>query len=90
MDARRRSSLEGGVERCGREVGAKCSRFERCFVTKLRRAAEQAKIVIVNHHLFFADLAVPEEAGSRVLPPGTRWCSTRRTISRTPRRRSSG
>jgi len=39
-------------------LGQKCPRFEDCFVTKARRRAQEADIVIVNHHLFFADLAL--------------------------------
>jgi ATP-dependent DNA helicase DinG len=49
-------------------LGARCPHFERCFVTQLRRRAARAHLVIVNHHLFFADLAVPDESSSRVLP----------------------
>jgi ATP-dependent DNA helicase DinG len=39
-------------------LGPRCPYFERCFVTQARRRAQQAEIVIVNHHLFFADLAL--------------------------------
>lgn len=49
-------------------LGSDCPFFESCFVTRLRRRAEQARLVIVNHHLFFADLAIPAAASSRVLP----------------------
>jgi ATP-dependent DNA helicase DinG len=45
-------------------IGSKCDHFEACFVTRMRREAERARIVVVNHHLFFADLA----AGGGVLP----------------------
>ncbi len=45
-------------------IGSKCEHFEPCFVTRMRREAEAAQIVVVNHHLFFADLA----AGGGVLP----------------------
>ncbi len=48
-------------------AGSKCPEYERCFLTRLRREAERAKIVVVNHHLFFADLAVRGPFGS-VLP----------------------
>jgi ATP-dependent DNA helicase DinG len=51
-------------------LGARCPYFERCFVTGMRRRALDAQLVIVNHHLFFADLALrsawPE---AQVLPP---------------------
>ena len=52
--------------------GARCPRFEDCFVTRARRAAEQAQLVVVNHALFFADLALRargEGLGLQVLPP---------------------
>jgi ATP-dependent DNA helicase DinG len=50
-------------------LGPKCPHHEQCFVTRARRAAEKAEIVIVNHHLFFADLALRGTTpGGRVLP----------------------
>ncbi|MBX3185410.1 MAG: ATP-dependent DNA helicase [Labilithrix sp.] len=39
-------------------IGAGCKYFDECFVTRMRRAADEAQIVVVNHHLFFADLAL--------------------------------
>src|SRR5262249_45661175 len=39
-------------------LGLRCMLFEDCFVTRMRRRAQQANLVIVNHHLFFADLAL--------------------------------
>lgn len=39
-------------------IGAGCKYYDECFVTQMRRDAEQAQIVVVNHHLFFADLAL--------------------------------
>ena len=50
-------------------IGARCSHYEDCFVTKARRRAEDAQIVVVNHHLFFADLATRQPHGGGVLPP---------------------
>ena len=53
-------------------IGAGCQHFEACFVTRMRREAEEAQIVVVNHHLFLADLALrtgPRGARSTVLPP---------------------
>jgi ATP-dependent DNA helicase DinG len=50
-------------------LGPKCPHHEQCFVTRARRAAEKADIVVVNHHLFFADLALRGSSpGARVLP----------------------
>jgi ATP-dependent DNA helicase DinG len=39
-------------------IGASCKHYDECFVTRMRRQADEAQIVVVNHHLFFADLAL--------------------------------
>ena len=39
-------------------IGARCPHHERCFVTAMRRGAATADVVVTNHHLFFADLAL--------------------------------
>lgn len=49
-------------------LGAKCPHFDECFVTSMKRDAEAAQIVVVNHHLFFADLALRGPHPGRVLP----------------------
>lgn len=49
-------------------IGAECSDYQECFVVKARRAAQEADIVVVNHHLFFADLAIKEEGFGELLP----------------------
>ncbi len=50
-------------------LGSRCPYYESCFVTKARRRAEKADLVVVNHHLFFSDLALRKEhPGARVLP----------------------
>jgi len=41
-------------------LGQKCSAFETCFITEMRRRAMVSDIIIVNHHLFFADLAIKQ------------------------------
>ena len=43
-------------------IGQKCSQWERCFITEMRRRAMESDIIIVNHHLFFADLAIKLQA----------------------------
>jgi len=43
-------------------IGQKCSEFDRCFITEMRRRGMESDIVIVNHHLFFADLAIKLQA----------------------------
>jgi len=49
-------------------VGAGCPFFSECFVTRMRREAEAAQLVVVNHHLFFADLALRGPHPARVIP----------------------
>jgi ATP-dependent DNA helicase DinG len=49
-------------------VGPQCRFYGECFVTRMKRNAEAARIVVVNHHLFFADLALRGEHPGRVLP----------------------
>jgi ATP-dependent DNA helicase DinG len=48
-------------------TGTRCPEYESCWLTVMKRRAQQAQIVVVNHHLFFADLAVRSSFGS-VLP----------------------
>ena len=49
-------------------LGAECPRFAECFVFKARRVAQAADIVVVNHHLFVADLALRDDAIRDFLP----------------------
>ena len=53
------SRLDARSEAC---LGSTCPDYQRCFVTEMRRKAQESDIVIVNHHLFFADLAVRQQA----------------------------
>ena len=43
-------------------LGQKCSAFETCFITEMHRKAMESDIIIVNHHLFFADLGIKQQA----------------------------
>jgi ATP-dependent DNA helicase DinG len=49
-------------------TGQKCPDFDPCFITRMRDRAQQADIIVVNHHLFFADLALRNSAYGSVLP----------------------
>ena len=49
-------------------LGSDCPFFSDCFVVKARRAAQEADIVVVNHHLLFADLAIKQEGFGEILP----------------------
>jgi ATP-dependent DNA helicase DinG len=49
-------------------TGQKCQQFDRCFITQMHQRAAESDIIIVNHHLFFADLAVKEEDYAGIIP----------------------
>lgn len=50
-------------------TGQKCPNFERCFITAMHQRAVESDIVIVNHHLFFADLSLRDERGEGGILP---------------------
>ncbi|HSE32175.1 MAG TPA: helicase C-terminal domain-containing protein [Pyrinomonadaceae bacterium] len=52
-------------------LGQKCPEFEPCFITRMRNRAQQSDIVVVNHHLFFADLNLRNGMYGAVLPDYT-------------------
>ncbi|HKP85629.1 MAG TPA: ATP-dependent DNA helicase [Blastocatellia bacterium] len=49
-------------------LGQKCPEYDSCFITRMRQEAQEADVVIVNHHLFFADLALRGGDYGAVLP----------------------
>lgn len=49
-------------------LGSKCSSFDQCFVMAARREALTADVVVVNHHLFLADLVLRDEGMAELLP----------------------
>ena len=49
-------------------LGSQCPEFKNCYVNQARRAALAADVVVINHHLFFADLAVRESGMAELLP----------------------
>ena len=51
--------LDARTDRC---TGSQCQQFDRCFITEMRRRAAESDIIIVNHHLFCADLAIKAAA----------------------------
>jgi len=53
------------VDNC---LGQKCPEYSKCHVVKARRAAQEADLVVVNHHLLLADLAMKEEGFVEFLP----------------------
>jgi ATP-dependent DNA helicase DinG len=51
--------LDARADTC---LGQKCSAWDKCFITEMHRRAIESDIIIVNHHLFFADLAIKQQA----------------------------
>ncbi len=59
------SELTSSPETC---QGSKCRFYKDCFVTRMRKRAQEADLVIVNHHLYFSDLAMQEKRFGEVIP----------------------
>jgi ATP-dependent DNA helicase DinG len=53
------------VDNC---LGGECPRFDDCFVSRARNEAQEADVVVVNHHLLFADMAIKQSGFGEVLP----------------------
>ena len=49
-------------------TGQKCPEFRECFITAMQQRAKEADLIIVNHHLFFADLALKQDDFGSILP----------------------
>jgi ATP-dependent DNA helicase DinG len=49
-------------------LGSACAQYGDCFVMKARRRAAEADLVVVNHHLFFADVVLRDEGAADLLP----------------------
>jgi ATP-dependent DNA helicase DinG len=49
-------------------TGQKCQQFQRCFITLMHQRAAESDVIIVNHHLFFADLAIRDLDFGSILP----------------------
>src|ERR1700690_1937885 len=49
-------------------TGQKCDEFQNCFITSMHQRAQDADVIIVNHHLFFADLAIRQDDFGAILP----------------------
>jgi ATP-dependent DNA helicase DinG len=57
--------LTSSSENC---LGTRCRLYNECFVTRMRRRAQDADLVIVNHHLYMADLSIREKDFGEVIP----------------------
>ena len=49
-------------------LGTECGRLDDCFLVKARRRAQEADVLVVNHHLLFADMALRDEGFGELLP----------------------
>ena len=49
-------------------LGSACGHYQDCFVMKARKRAAEADVVVVNHHLFFADMVLRDEGAADLLP----------------------
>lgn len=49
-------------------LGSECQYYQDCFVMKARKEAQKADVVVVNHHLFFADVALKDSGIAELLP----------------------
>lgn len=58
--------ISAASENC---IGQACPDFEPCWITRMRQRALEADLVVVNHHLLCADLAVRESSYGEVIPP---------------------
>ena len=59
------SSVTSTTDNC---IGKECEDYLDCFVVEARKKAQEADLVVVNHHLFFADMALKEEGFGELLP----------------------
>ena len=59
------SDISASAENC---LGTECPQYRDCFVTRMRERAAESDLVIVNHHLLFADAAVRQSAYGEVIP----------------------
>jgi ATP-dependent DNA helicase DinG len=58
-------NISATSEQC---LGSECMHFEECYLNEVRKRAAQSRIIIVNHHLFFADLKVKKGGFGEIIP----------------------
>ncbi|MGQ9919628.1 MAG: ATP-dependent DNA helicase, partial [Bryobacteraceae bacterium] len=59
------AKLDARADLC---TGQRCPSFDRCFITRMHQRAQESDIIIVNHHLFFADIAVKDSDFGAIIP----------------------
>ena len=60
-----RPKITSTAENC---LGTPCPEYEQCFVARARSRAQEAQLIVVNHHLLCADLALKDEGFGELLP----------------------
>jgi ATP-dependent DNA helicase DinG len=59
------NSVSATAETC---LGTECTRYDQCFITRMRQRAAESDVVVVNHHLLCADASVRQNAYGEVIP----------------------
>jgi ATP-dependent DNA helicase DinG len=59
------NEVSSSSEQC---LGQNCDDYSRCFLTRLRAEASRAQLLVVNHHLFLADLALRKKGLGEIIP----------------------
>mgnify|MGYP003694184535 CR=1 FL=1 len=59
------NSVSATAETC---LGTECTRYDECFITRMRQRAAESDVVVVNHHLLCADASVRQNAYGEVIP----------------------
>lgn len=54
-------------------VGSDCHFYDKCYVNKARKKAQQADIIVINHHLYFADHSLKQDGFGQLLPEADVW-----------------
>lgn len=65
-ESRLRAAVTSTTDNC---LGSRCDFYDDCFVFRARRRAQEADVVIVNHHLYLSALALREQGYGELLPP---------------------
>jgi len=65
-DSRLWNEVSVGADNC---LHSECPHYDNCYVTQVRESAQECDLIVVNHHLFFADLSLRTRGVGEILPP---------------------
>ena len=54
-------------------IGSECQFYDQCFVNKARKRAQMADVIVINHHLYFADYSLKQDGFGKLLPEADVW-----------------